>query len=164
MELVSPGIGLVFWMTVSFLIVLFILTRYAWKPVMKMLKEREENIDKAINAAQKAQEEMKKLEASNQKLLQEAKEERDRILKEARKTGDILVEEARTKAGAEANRIVNAARESIQNEKMAALTELKNQIATLSIDIAEKILKEELSNPEKQKSAVDRLLKDINLS
>ena len=164
MELITPNLGLIFWMTLSFLLLLFILGRYAWKPVMKSLKDREERIEEALQAAHKAREEMKQLKFSNEQLLKEAKEERDAILREARKIRERMLEEAREKANTEANRIVENARENIQYEKMAAITDLKNQIAILSIEIAEKVLGEELSKDDKQKKLMEKLLKDVNFN
>ncbi len=164
MELVSPGIGLIFWMTLSFGIVLFILAKFAWKPILKSLRDREETIDEALNAANKAREEMKELQFSNEALLKEAKEERDGILRDARKVKESIIEDSKTKANEEANRIVESAKESIQNEKMAAMTDLKNQLATLSIEIAEKILKEELSEDKKQKEYVQKLIDDVKFN
>jgi len=162
MELVQPGIGLIIWMTVAFSILLWILAKFAWKPIMKGLKEREDSIDEALNAANTAREEMKELKFSNEQLLKEAKEQRDIILREARQVKESIIEEAKEKAGAEANRIVEGAKESIQNEKMAALTEMKNELATLSIEIAEKILKEELESKDKHKALIDRLVKEAS--
>ncbi len=162
MELVQPGIGLIIWMTVAFSILLWILAKFAWKPIMKGLKEREDSIDEALNAANTAREEMKELKFSNEQLLKEAKEERDVILREARQVKESIITEAKEKAGAEANRIVEGAKESIQNEKMAALTEMKNELATLSIEIAEKILKEELESKDKHKALIDRLVKEAS--
>ena len=164
MELVTPHIGLIFWMTLSFGIVLFILGKFAWKPIMKMLKEREESIDNALRAAEKAKEEMTQLVFSNEQLMKEAKEERDGIMRDARKIRDNIIGEAKTKAESEAQRIVETAKENIHFEKMAALTDLKNQIATLSIEIAEKIMKEDLSTNEKQKTLVIKLLNEIHFN
>lgn len=164
MELVTPSLGLIFWMTLSFLFLLLVLGKYAWKPVMKSLKERENRIDEALNSAEKAREEMKQLKFSNEQLLKEAKEERDDILRVARKIRETIIEEARDKANTEAHRIVENARESIQYEKMAAITELKNQIAILSIEIAEKVLNEELSKDGKQKQLIDKLLGNANFN
>ncbi len=164
MELVSPGIGLIFWMTLSFGIVLFILAKFAWKPILKSLHEREDTIEEALNEANKAREEMKQLHFSNEELLKEAKEERDGILRDARKVKESIIEDSKAKANEEANRIVESAKESIQNEKMAAMTDLKNQLATLSIEIAEKILKEELSEDKKQKEYVQKLIDDVKFN
>ncbi len=161
MELVQPGLGLIIWMTIAFAILLWILAKFAWKPIMKGLKEREDSIDEALNAANKAKEEMKELEFSNEQLLKEAKEERDVILRDARKVKESIIEEARKKANVEANRIVANAKESIQFEKMAAITEMKNELASLSIEIAEKILKEELSAKDKHKKLIERLINEV---
>lgn len=164
MELVTPHLGLIFWMTLSFLFLLLILGKYAWKPVMKMLKEREDRIEDALTQADKAREEMKQLKFSNEQLLKEAKEERDEILREARKIKESIIEEAREKANTEANRILENTRESIHFEKMAAITELKNEIATLSLQIAEKILDAELADKDKQNQLINRLLGDIHFN
>ena len=164
MELVKPSIGLIFWMAVSFSIILFLLKKFAWKPILGMIKEREESIESALAAAEKAKEEMKALQSNNERILAEARAERDTLLKEARDIKDKMILEAKTTATKEGERMLAIARENIQNEKMAAITELKNQVATLSIEIAEKILKSELSSDEKQKSLVNTLLKDVNLN
>lgn len=164
MELVSPGIGLIFWMTLAFAILLWILGKFAWKPIMKSLKERENSIDEALHAADKAREDMKKLKFDNEQLLNEAKEERDEILKAARKVRDKIIDEARDKANNEANNIVENAKERIENEKMAAMTDLKNQLASLSIEIAEKILQRELSDKEKQEDYVQKLVNEIHFN
>lgn len=148
-------------MTISFGLVLFILAKYAWKPILKSLKEREASIDEALHEADKAREEMKQLQFSNETLLREAKNERDAILNEARKVREKMIDEARTKANEEANRIVENAKERIENEKMAAITELKNQIALLSIEIAEKLIREELSKDKKQEILIQKMLDDI---
>ena len=164
MELITPGLGLIFWMTLAFLFLVFILGKFAWNPILQMLKERETSIHEALNEANKAREEMKKLLFSNEQLLQEAKNERDGILNEARKIRDKLVEEARVKASDEAMRIVESAKASINNEKMAAMTELKNQIAESSLTIAKFILKRELSDPKMQEEYVQELLKEVKIN
>ena len=164
MELIKPEIGLIFWMTLSFLVVLFILGKFAWPMILKALKEREESIANALNSARKAKEEMAALNADNEKLIMQARAERDLLLKEARDTRDSIVAEARTKAQTEANKIMAQTRETINTEKMAALTELKNQVAAMSIEIAEKILRQELSHENKQKSLMDNLMNDVSLN
>jgi F-type H+-transporting ATPase subunit b len=164
MELIKPGFGLIFWMAISFLAVLFILGKFAWPIILKSLKEREESIANALNSARKAKEEMAALKSDNEKLIMQARAERDALLKEARDTRDSIVAEAKNKAQVEANKIMAQARESINNEKNAALTELKNQVAAMSIEIAEKILRHELSNDDKQKSLMNNLIKDISLN
>ncbi|HNW97655.1 MAG TPA: F0F1 ATP synthase subunit B [Bacteroidales bacterium] len=164
MELVTPHIGLIFWMTLSFALLIYILGKFAWKPVMKALKERENSINDALKAADKAREEMSQLAFSNEQLIKEAKEERDVLLRDARKIRDNVIDEAKIKAEEEAKRIIETAKENVHFEKMAAITDLKNQLAILSIEIAEKILKEELSKSEKQKELIDKLLNEINFN
>ena len=164
MKLVTPDIGLLFWMLVSFGIVLFLLRKFAWKPILASLKSREESISEALNTAKKAKEEMASLKADNEKLLQQARAERDAMLKEARDTKDAIISESKSKAQAEANKIMASARETINTEKNAAIAELKNQVASMSIDIAEKILRQELSRDEKQKSLMENLMRDVPLN
>ncbi|OIP01734.1 MAG: ATP synthase F0 subunit B [Bacteroidetes bacterium CG2_30_32_10] len=164
MELVTPNIGLVFWMTLAFGILLFILGKFAWKPIMKMIKERENTIEEALQTAEKTKLEMANLQLSNEKLLKEAKEEREALLREARKIKDGIVLEAKHKATDEANKIIESARLSIQNDKMAAITELKNQIASLSIEIAEKILNAELADKDKQNLLINKFLDEVKLN
>lgn len=163
-SLIKPGIGLIFWSTIVFVLLVFLLSKYAWKPILNAIKTREEGITNALAAAENAKEEMKTLQAGNEKILAEARAERDAMLKEARDTKDAIVNEAKVKAKADADRILATAREQITNEKNAAITELKNQVATLSIEIAEKILKSELSSDDKQKALVSTLMKDVNLN
>jgi len=164
MELINPGIGLIVWMTLAFAAILFILGKYAWKPIMIALKERESTIHDALNSAEKAKEEMLKLKFSNEQLLQEAKNERDSILAAARKIKDSIIEGSRVKAAEEASRIIVSAKESIQNEKMAAITELKNQLANLSMEVAKKILRKELSDPKKQEEYSKELMKEVKFN
>lgn len=164
MELVNPGIGLMVWMTFAFLAILYILGKYAWKPIMTALKERESSIHDALNSAEKAKEEMQKMKFSNEELLQEAKNERDAILATARKIKETIIEESKAKASEEANRIIVSAKESIQNEKMAAMTDLKNQLAELSLEVAKKILKKELSDPKKQEEYMKELMKEVKFN
>jgi F-type H+-transporting ATPase subunit b len=164
MELVTPGIGLLFWMLLSFILVLLLLKKYAWKPIMKMLKDREDSIESALQSAEKAKEQMAQLQADNQRILNEAKLERDKLLKEAREIKDKIIGDAKNQAAEEARKLVEAARMSIQTEKAAAITDLKNQIANISIEIAEKILRVELADKGKQKELVESLLKDITLN
>lgn len=164
MKLVTPDIGLLFWMIVSFGIVLFLLKKFAWKPILASLKAREESISDALNTAKKAKEEMALLKSDNEKLIQQARAERDLLLKEARDTKDAIIAESKVKAQAEANKIMAGARETINTEKNAAIADLKNQVASMSIEIAEKILRQELSKDEKQKSLMENLMKDISLN
>ena len=164
MELVKPEFGLIFWMIISFGLIMLILRKFAWKPILNMLQEREESIQNALDSAEKAKEEMKALQSNNEKILADARNERDQLLKDAREIREKMIADAKGIATKEGERMLATARENIQNEKMAAITELKNQVATLSIEIAEKILKSELSSDEKQKTLVNTLLKDVNLN
>ncbi len=164
MELVKPSIGLIFWMIVSFSIILFLLKKFAWGPILGSIKEREDSIENALAAAEKAKQEMSNLKSDNERLLIEARNERDLMLKEARETKDKIIAEAKNAATKEGDKIISAARTSIENEKAAAIAELKNQVAVLSIEIAEKILKSELSSDEKQKSLVKSLLREVTLN
>jgi len=164
MELVNPGIGLIFWMTVAFVAILYILGKFAWKPILKALKERETSIGEALHAADKAREEMKQMKFSNEQLLQEAKNERDAILAQARKIKDSIIEESKVKANEEANRILVSAKVNIENEKMSALTDLKNQIGELALEIASKILMRELSEPKQQEEYIKELIKDVKFN
>jgi F-type H+-transporting ATPase subunit b len=164
MELVQPAFGLTFWMVLGFLIILFLLTKFAWKPILNALDEREKTIDEALNAAKKAKEDIANMTADNERLLAETRQERDKILKEARITKDSIISDAREKATVEAERLMTLAREGIHNEKMAAITDLKNQVALLSVEIAEKIMKQQLANDDKQKSLVTDLLKNVKMN
>ena len=158
------SIGLFVWQTVLFLALLFLLRKYAWKPILSAVEEREEGIKSALDAADNAKNEMEALNADNERILLEAKAERDAILKEAREIKDGIIAEAKAQATVEADKVMSSAREQINNEKMAAITELKNQVADLSIDIAEKILKSELKDNTKQKEMVKNALKEAALS
>ena len=163
MELVTPGIGLIFWQAVTFLIVLFLLTKFAWKPIMKALHEREASIENALSAAEKAKLEMQGLKAENEKLLAQARLERDKILRDATEAGNNLVERAKEKANEEGARMIAMAREAIETEKRAAIAEVKNQAAALSIEIAERILRRELSDPQAQQALAQDYVREVTL-
>lgn len=162
--LISPGIGTFVWMLVSFGILAFILIKFGWPMILKALKKREEAIAASLNEAAKAREEMKHLVAHNEELLRQAKMERDEMLRNARMASDQIVEEARAKATAEANRIVDNARENINYEKLKAMTELKNQMANLSIEIAEKLIRAELSDKPKADALIQKELELMHLN
>ena len=163
-SLIEPAIGLIFWTTITFILLLVLLGKFAWKPILAAIKTREEGIEKALASAESALNDMRELKSNNEKILQDARAERDNLLKEARDTKDAIIAEAKSKSQSEADRIMATAREQITNEKNAAVAELKNQVATLSIEIAEKILRSELSSDEKQKALVSNLMKDVNLN
>lgn len=162
MELVSPGFGLIFWMLVSFSILLFITFKFIWPAILGGLKEREEEIANSLEEAKKAREEMKNLQSDNQALIKEAKNQRDEILKEAKALKDDILKDAKQQATLEGQRLVEESRKRIQQEKMAAITELKNEVAELSISIAEKLIKTELSADNKKKDLMNKLIKDAD--
>lgn len=150
--LLSVSIGTVAWATISFLIVLFLLKKLAWGPIVQSLKEREEGIANAIREADRAREEMARLQAGNEELLRQAREERDVILREAKAVGEKMRTEAQQRAQNEADRMISTARQEIDNQKKAAIADLKNQVAQLSIEIAEKLVREKLSDGDRQKA------------
>ncbi|MBR6291467.1 MAG: F0F1 ATP synthase subunit B [Bacteroidales bacterium] len=162
--LINPGIGTFVWMLVSFGILAFILIKFGWPMILKSLKKREEAIARSLNEAAVAREEMKTLVAHNEELLRQAKMERDEMLRNARMASDEIVEKARAKASEEADRIVEAARENIEYEKLKAMHELKNQIANLSIEIAEKLIRNELSDKSKADALIQRELEIAKLN
>lgn len=163
MQLVDVNYGLIFWMAVSFLIVLFILKKFAWGPILAALGERERFIEDALNEAKKAREEIAAMNARNEDLMREAREEREVLLKEAREIRDREIAQAKDKAKAEADALLARARTDIQNEKNAAITEMKNQLAELSIQVAEVILKEKLADPRAQQGLVDKVMAEAEL-
>src|SRR5690606_29351015 len=152
-----------FWMTVSFLAVLFILKKFAWKPILGTLHERERSIEDALNEAKKAREEIAAMNARNEDLMREAREEREVLLKEARDIRDREIAAAKTRAREEADALLARAREDIRNEKNAAIVEMKNQVAELSILVAERILKEKLANTAAQQALIERVMNEADL-
>lgn len=159
--LLSVSYGTVFWATVAFLVVAFLLKKMAWGPILKSLEERSQGIENALNEAERARQEMSKLQAGNEQLLREARDERDRILTEAKALKDSIVSAARNKASEETTRIIASAMQEIDNQKKSAITEMKNQVATLSVDIAERLTREKLSDSEKQKALNESLIAEI---
>ncbi|MEQ8903666.1 F0F1 ATP synthase subunit B [Ekhidna sp.] len=164
MELVTPDIGLIIWQLIVFLIVLIILRAFVWKPILGALKTREFQIEDSLRAAEHAQEEMKQIKADNEYLLQEARIERDAILKEARDEATRIVEQAKSETSDITSKMIQEAREAIEVEKKAALTEVKNLVASLSLEIAEKVLREKLSDDKSQKALVDKFIKDVKVN
>ncbi len=164
MELVTPSIGLVFWTLVSFLVLLVLLKKLAWKPVLTAIHERERSIEDALNKAELAREEMSRLSNENEVLLKEARAERDQILKEAKELKDQIVAEAKTAAQVEGAKLIEKAKIEINNQKIAALDEVKNQVAALSLEIAEKVLRKQFDDKQKQDALVSDLLKDVKLN
>ena len=161
MELITPDFGLLFWMTLAFGIVFFILAKFAFPVINGMLKKREEEINNALELAERTHKEMEQLQSNNEALLQQAREERDKILNEAKQISDKFIEDAKVKANEEKDRIIESARETIEHEKMAATTEIKNQIADISIKVAEKIIGKNLDSDKEQLDYINRLLQDI---
>jgi F-type H+-transporting ATPase subunit b len=161
--LIEFSYGLIFWMTVSFLAVLFILRKFAWKPILGALSEREQTIEDALNEAKKAREEIAAMNARNADLMREAREEREVLLKEARDIRDKEIALAKERAKVEADAMLTRARADIQNEKNAAIVEMKNQLAELSIQVAEVILKEKLADPRAQQGLVDKVMAEAEL-
>lgn len=164
MDLLIPDIGLVFWHTISFLLLLFLLAKFAWKPVMKAIGDRERSIEHALDAAEKAKKEMARLTLENEQLLKDARAERDLILKEAKEIKEQLLKDAKEQASVEGNRMIEKARIEINNQKALALADVKNQVSKLSVEIAKKVLEQELADPSKQDALVGRLLKDVKLN
>jgi len=164
MDLLLPGSGLIIWQLLVFVGLFFVLAKFAWKPIIGSLKEREDSIQQALDAAEKAKNEMASLKSDNEKLLKEAREERDKILRDARTASNQIVEEAQNTAKKTADKIVADAKAMINTEKQAALAEVKTQVAQFSLDIAEKIIKKNLSDDKSQKELVDTLIKDLKLN
>jgi len=155
--------GLFFWQLLIFIFLVLLLKKFAWKPILDTVNERESSIKDAMSEADKARNEMAAIQESNQKVLKEARAEREALLKDARNTGAEIVAQAKSDAKTEANKIISQAQEAIQNEKRAAVNELKNQVAQISLEIAEKVIDTELANKDKQAQLVDKLLKDSSL-
>ncbi len=164
MGLVMPDFGLLFWMVLSFSLLIFLLKKFAWKPILQALSAREDSIEKALQSAETAKSEMLKLQAGNEKLLKETLLERERIVKEARELKDSIVRDAKNLAVAEANKVMEEAKSAIARERTEAVNEMKAVISTFSIEIAEKILKEHLSDDKKQKELVSNYLDNIKLN
>ena len=164
MDLVTPQIGLLFWTVLIFLTLVFLLAKFAWKPILKMVEERTKNIEDALNSAENAKKEMAGLKAENEQIMKEARAERDKIVREAREMKDKIIEESKETAKAEADKILAQARKLIDDEKRAAMNELKDQVASLSIEIAEKILTKELSDKKKQAELINDILQQSSLN
>jgi F-type H+-transporting ATPase subunit b len=164
MELVTPSIGLVFWTLIAFLFLLLLLRKLAWKPIMGAIHDREQYIDEALNKAELAKKEMARLTAQNEDLMLQARAERDIILKEAKTLKDSILNEAKAQAQAEGSKMLEKAKIEIANQKKAALAEMKSQVSTLSIEIAERVLRGQLQDKAKQQELVAGLLKDVELN
>ncbi len=164
MQLLSPGLGLLVWTLVAFLLVFFILKKFAWKPILETLKERETGIAEAIASADKIKSEMAALKNENEALLAQAREERAVLIKEAKETANKMVSDAKEKARAEYDRIVADAQSAITQQKNAALTDVKNQVGSLVIEVAEKVLRRELANKAEQEAYIKGLAEVVNMN
>jgi F-type H+-transporting ATPase subunit b len=164
MELLTPGTGLIIWQLIVFVLLFLLLSKLAWKPIINSLKEREVSIQNALDTAEKARIEMSQLKADNEKLLKEAREERDRILKEAREASNRLKDDAAQEAKKAAEKIVTDARAAINVEKQAALKEVRIQVALFSLEVAEKLMKKNLSDDKSQKELVESYIKDLKIN
>ncbi|WP_316735059.1 F0F1 ATP synthase subunit B [Pedobacter aquatilis] len=164
MDLLVPEIGLLVWNTIAFLLLVFLLGKFAWKPIMKAIHEREQSIDDALNKAELAKQEMARLTSQNQDLMQQARAERDEILKEAKTLKDSILNEAKKQAQVEGAKLIEKAKIEIENQKKVALAEVKGQVSTLSLEIAERVLRNQLDDKAKQEVLVADLLKGVELN
>jgi F-type H+-transporting ATPase subunit b len=164
MDLLTPSFGLIFWTLLAFIVVFFILKKYAWKPILKSLDEREKLISGSLETAERVKAEMAQMKSENEALLAKAREERSQMMKEARDTRDKIVNEAKDQAKIEASRIVAEAQQAIQQQKMAAITDVKNQVGNLVIEVAEKILRRELNNKSEQEEYIKQLSNEVKLN
>ncbi len=164
MDIVTPAVGQIFWGGLVFLILLVLLAKFAWKPILGAVNDRERTINESLELAEKTKEEMKNLQAENEALLKEARAERDQMIKDAKEIASKMVNDAKDKAKEEANKVLVNARETINTEKAAAISELKTQVAAFSIEIAEKVVRRELAADDKQAALAKKLAEEINLN
>jgi F-type H+-transporting ATPase subunit b len=164
MELLTPAIGLLFWTLIAFLIVFFVLRKFAWKPILNSLGERERTIADSLESAKMMKAEMAQLKSENEELMAKAREERSVMLKEARETKDRIINEAKEQAKVEASKIVAEAQQAIQAQKMAAITEVKNQVGKLVIEVSEKVLRKELATQEAQEAHIKGMVSEVKLN
>jgi F-type H+-transporting ATPase subunit b len=164
MDLVTPGIGLIFWTGLIFSVLLIILTKFAWKPINKMINARNQSIEDALHLAEKAREEMKELQAGNERIMAEARLERDKMMKEAKEIKDQIIAEAKTEAVKEMDKIKKSATMEIAAQKSAAMEEIRNQVLDLSVLVAEKVIRRELKSKSENEALVDDILKDIKFN
>jgi F-type H+-transporting ATPase subunit b len=164
MELLLPKLGLILWTLVAFIIVLYILGKYAWKPILKSLDDREKNISDSILSAENMKKEMAQMQSENEALLAKAREERSQMMREAKEMRDKIIQEAKDQARKETNKIVADAQDVINQQKMAAITDLKNQVGNLVLEVSEKVLRRELNNKEDQEKYIQELAQHIELN
>lgn len=160
MDLITPGLGLVVWTALTFLFLLIILRKFAWKPILGAVSLREEGIEQALLSAENARKEMQNLKADNERILNEARAEREAMLKDAREIKNKMVSDAKDQAQEQADKMIKQAQEAIESEKKSAMVELKNQVAQMSIDIAEKVVRRELSDKDTQLKLVESMLNE----
>ena len=164
MDLLTPGVGLIFWQAVVFLVLVFALSKMAWKPILNSLKQREETIQGSFDAADKARQQMASMQADSEALLKEAREERDKILRDARDAANRLHDQAQTDAKKNADKIIEDAKAVIQTEKNAALRDVKEQVAIFSLEVAEKLMRTNLSDDKAQKDLTNRFVEELKLN
>lgn len=164
MGFVTPDYGTIFWMVIIFSITLYILAKFAWKPILTSLKDREETIADALSAADKARQEVEGLKADQEQIIAEARREKDVILKEAREIKDKILAEAKSQAQSEGNKLLDAARTQIEAEKNSAIQDIKKQVVELSVLVAEKIIQKELKETKDQEDLVNSLMNDLKLN
>jgi F-type H+-transporting ATPase subunit b len=163
-SLATPAIGTIFWSTIIFVTFFILLSKFAWKPILNAVKARDEIIRGSLEAAEKAREDMKKLQTDNEAILRKAREERENILKEAREVRDKMINEAKARAGEEAEKMSETARQGIEREKEKALSEIHEQVAFLSVEIASKLLGEKLKESDRQNKLIDSYLKEMDIN
>ena len=164
MQLLTPGFGLIFWTLLSFIIVFFILKKFAWKPILNSLNQREKGIADSLSTAERIKAEMAELKSENEVLLAKAREERAQMMREAKETRDKIISEAKEQARQETNKIITDAQAVINQQKMAAITDLKNQVGNLVIEVSEKVLRRELSSKEEQEKYIQQLAANVEMN
>ena len=164
MDLVTPDVGLLFWTFISFAILFFVLKKFAWKPIVGTVNDREQSIKDALASAENAKKEMQNLTADNERILKEARAERDAMMKDAREIKESMLAEAKEDAKGEASKIIASAQATIESEKQAAISDIKKQVAELSVGIAEKVVRKELANDDDQSQLIEQLLKEVTIS
>ncbi len=164
MQLLTPGFGLIIWTLLAFVIVFFILKKYAWKPILNSMNEREQGIADSLATAEKIKIEMTQMKSEHEELLVKAREERGNMLREAKETKDKIISEAKEQAKVETNKIIADAQSVINQQKMAALTDLKNQVGNLVVEVSEKILQRELSNKQEQEKYIKQLAENVKMN
>jgi F-type H+-transporting ATPase subunit b len=162
MELITPGIGLLFWMLLSFSLLLFILGKFAWKPILNSIKTRDKSIADALKDAEEARQEKLRIEQDKEKILLQARQEKEAMLRDTATLKSQLIQEAREQAQTEARKVIEESRKAIENERKQAMASMKNQLAVLSVSIAEQILRQKLASDKEQAQLIDEMLKDIN--